>query len=156
MNKKGIAPLIATFLLLFFAVVLGLVVINWGRAQLEDQAKCSVDVGLKFIQIEGKPQVCYGNGFTFFLVENGASADIEELQIRLIDENRRIFAQNILGSNIAKSGALQKNITYDPMQYGAVKQIRLSPTIKLYNKIVDCPDRSLTFDNPKTCEEVLS
>ncbi len=156
MNKKGIAPLIATFLLLFFAIVLGLVVINWGRAQLEEQAKCSVDVGLKFIQIEGKPQVCYGNGFTFFLVENGASVDVEELQIRLIDENRRIFAQNILGSGIARSGALQKNISYDPAQYGIVKQIKLSPTVKLYDKVVDCPDRSLIFDNPKRCEEVLS
>ena len=156
MNKQGIAPLVATLLLLFFAVVLGLVVINWGRAQLEDQAKCSVDVGMKFIEIDGKPQVCYGEGYTFLLVENGPSVEVEDLQLRLIDENRRIFAQTIAGSGMKRSGALQKNISYDAAQYGVVKQIKLSPTIKLYDKIVDCPDRSLTFDNPKHCSEVLS
>ncbi|MEM3126571.1 MAG: hypothetical protein QW331_00685 [Candidatus Woesearchaeota archaeon] len=156
MDKKGIAPLIATFLLLFFAVVIGLVVINWGRAQLEEQASCSVDPGLKFIQIEGKPQVCYGDGFTFFLVENGPAVDVESLQVRLIDENRRIFAQSMPASSILRNGALEKRITYDANQYGGVKQIKISPTIKLYDQLVDCPDRSIIFDNPKRCEEVLS
>jgi flagellin-like protein len=36
MNKKGVSPLIATVLLIAFAVALGAIVMNWGRGYVED------------------------------------------------------------------------------------------------------------------------
>nr|MBT4247346.1 hypothetical protein [Candidatus Woesearchaeota archaeon] len=58
MDKRGIAPLIATMLLISFAVSLGMVVMNFGRAQVELQAQCAIDVNLKISEIAGAKEVC--------------------------------------------------------------------------------------------------
>ena len=39
LNKKAVSPLIATVLLIAFAVALGAVVMNWGRSYVETTAK---------------------------------------------------------------------------------------------------------------------
>lgn len=36
MNRKAISPLIATILLVVFALVIGTITMNWGRAYVED------------------------------------------------------------------------------------------------------------------------
>ena len=58
MNKKGIAPLIATLLLISFAVSVGLVVMNFGRAQVELEAECPLNIGLGFAEIAGAQDIC--------------------------------------------------------------------------------------------------
>jgi len=39
LNKKAVSPLIATVLLIAFAVALGAVVMNWGRSYVETTAE---------------------------------------------------------------------------------------------------------------------
>ena len=83
MNKKAVSPLIATLLLIFAAIVLGVLVMNWGRAHVEAGAKCSVATDMKLVDIGGVKQVCYSrveNGFVEFTVENGVNVD-NQLQI---------------------------------------------------------------------------
>jgi flagellin-like protein len=59
LDKKGVSPLIATVLLIAFAVALGAIVMNWGRGYVEDtqdfaressenQLTCSSDVEMDF------------------------------------------------------------------------------------------------------------
>lgn len=98
MSKKGIAPLIATVLLIAFAVALGAVVMNWGRAYVEDtaaiaqksssgQVECTNDVDFqinKIIYDEGS--VLYDGNLTV-VVENLKSKKIRGLSIKLIAEN---------------------------------------------------------------------
>ena len=59
MNKRGIAPLIATLLLISFAVAVGVVIMNFGRAQVELEAQCAIDIGLRLAKIGGSQDICY-------------------------------------------------------------------------------------------------
>ena len=67
-GKKGVSPLIATVLLIAFAVALGAVVMNWGQSftkQTIDNTEttqkttmgCSFDVSIKEVEINGEPQL---------------------------------------------------------------------------------------------------
>ena len=56
-NRQGIAPIIATLVLISFAVVIGVVVMNFGRAQVQLESKCAADIGLIFSEIGGEKQI---------------------------------------------------------------------------------------------------
>ena len=62
-SNKAVSPLIATVLLIAFAVALGAVVMNWGRGYVEDTAniarersdtevKCASDVDVSIVEID--------------------------------------------------------------------------------------------------------
>ena len=56
MNKKAISPIIATLLLISFAVALGVVIMNFGRAQVELEAQCAIEIGLDLAEVEGEKE----------------------------------------------------------------------------------------------------
>jgi flagellin-like protein len=69
-SRKGISPLIATVLLIAFAVALGAVVMSWGRGYIENTAtfaeeksaaemRCTMDVELDFAIVNNQKKVCY-------------------------------------------------------------------------------------------------
>lgn len=81
-GKKAVSPLIATVLLIAFAVALGALVMNWGREYIEQtqekvsttsaqQSTCSFDVSMQLLKIGEKP--CFDrSGRTFYaIIENG-------------------------------------------------------------------------------------
>ncbi len=39
-NKRGISPIVATVLLIAFAVALGAMIMNWSRSLVEEEASC--------------------------------------------------------------------------------------------------------------------
>lgn len=97
-NKKGVSPLIATVLLIAFAVALGAIVMNWGRAYVEDtqdfardssegQLKCSSDTDLSFEikRVELNESIETENS-TLQVVSTG-NTDIESFVIQLFDED---------------------------------------------------------------------
>ncbi|MBA3064177.1 hypothetical protein FP803_01940, partial [Candidatus Woesearchaeota archaeon] len=93
-NKKAVSPLIATILLIAFAVALGAVVMSWGRSvdfSVEGQAseRCA-RVDLSVEKIGGIPQIFYGgsesNGFIKFTIENNGNEDIEGVIVWVIGE----------------------------------------------------------------------
>src|SRR3989338_4406236 len=100
-QKKAVSPLIATVLLIAFAVALGAVVMNWGRGYVEDtqdfaqqksdsELRCSSDVKIDFIQSKTKKFVCFSNDTTNnigniqFTLTNIGEVDISELQTVVI------------------------------------------------------------------------
>ena len=97
-NKKAITPLMVTLLLVSFAVAVGVVVMNIGQAQVEEGAVCPVDIGFVFSSIGGKEQYCYDQTKQVFsfTVENGINANIEELLVNIIGEEKaRMFKDEI-------------------------------------------------------------
>src|SRR3989344_3348060 len=93
-GKKGVSPLIATVLLIAFAVALGAVIMNWGRGFVQERTAdvdkttkietgCALDVNIKVSQISGTPQLCYGGGGTTgyieFTLDNQGRKDVKEL-----------------------------------------------------------------------------
>ena len=154
MNKKAVSPLIATLLLIFAAVVLGVLVMNWGRAQVEAGAKCSVVTDMKFIEIGGVDQICYSaaeKGFIEFTVENGVNVDIEKLHFRVIG-SKKVYATELTGV-IEKAGALKQTVPYNGRLFGEVKQVKITPKIILYpgDPAILCEEQAIVAEKVRKC-----
>ncbi len=125
-NKKGISPLIATVLLIAFAVALGAVVMNWGRTYTQDQIdtaakrsdeelECGLDIELKIKEVAGEPQLFYTNstGNLTFMLENVGRKTINSIKVIIIGQNGEdINITDIPDSKIISGGILKKDVIY--------------------------------------------
>ncbi|MBD3355224.1 hypothetical protein GF361_04535 [Candidatus Woesearchaeota archaeon] len=154
-SKKGISPLLATVILLVFAVGLGIVVMNWGRAHVEAASKCAVDTGLSIVNLNNIPEICYAGkgekGYVHFIVENGPSVDLEGLQLRIIG-TKNVYNLEIK-ENIPKGNSLLKDIPYNFDGFGDIRQIKITPKIMLYpeEKPILCPEQALVTGEIRSC-----
>src|SRR3989338_5811436 len=68
-SKKAVSPLIATVLLMAFAVALGAIVMTWGKTYVTDTTEdvgtrtlqtrtCALDVNIALMNIGGSPYIC--------------------------------------------------------------------------------------------------
>ena len=119
-NKKAVSPLIATILLIAFAVALGAVVMSWGRnveflKEEPGTEKCA-DVNLKIEEINEIPQVFYGgtgsDGFIKFTISNIGSYDIDQLIVWVIGEKDTNIVE-LKQSSIKIGYPLIKEIKHD-------------------------------------------
>lgn len=158
-NKRGVSPLIATVLLIAFAVALGAVVMNWGRGYVESTAQfaqqksdlamqCSMEVRAKILTLDNVPQICYNSTHVKFTLENNGLTTLNQLQITLIGGNA---VNTTLYTNLSLAQAEVKifNVTYDNTTLGAIKQVRITPG----TKSILCPESAVTVsgDNLLTC-----
>jgi len=155
MNKRGISPLIATILLLVFAIVLGVIVMNWGRAQVEAASKCAVDTGLGIVKLNDIPEICYAgsgkSGYIHFIVENGPNINVAGLQLSIIG-TRNVYNAEIK-EEIKEGFSLMKDIPYDFDKFGRIRQIKISPKVVLYagEKAILCPEQAIVIEDIKIC-----
>jgi len=149
-NKKGVSPLIATILLIAFAVALGAVVMSWGKSvdfSVEGQAseKCA-GVGLSVEKINDIPQVFYGgtenNGFIKFTIENNGNEDIEGIIVWVIGEKNTNTIE-LEQSSIKVGYPLIKEIKHDFSKYGEIKKLKFIPKIKVEDSVITCAKNSL-------------
>jgi hypothetical protein len=152
-SKKGIAPLVATLVLIILAAGLGVVVLNFGRAQIEIAAQCAVNIGMDFVVLNEKPQACFDRAKSqvFFIVENGPQIPVEGLLLRVIGQNE-VLTQEVPDSEIEKVGTILKYIPYNANEFGDVRQIRLTPKITLYDQEITCTEQSVEMENVGDCE----
>lgn len=135
-SKKGVSPLIATVLLIAFAVALGSVVMNWGlNLNLGKSGdKCrGVEIKIRNIDVA---EVCYGgfgqNGWIDFIIDNTGSIDISGLAIWIVgDKGTKLFDFD----NISiKKGAIfdkkGKDVSYDFNKYGSILEVQFIPKVK--------------------------
>ncbi|MBW2993386.1 hypothetical protein KY317_02335 [Candidatus Woesearchaeota archaeon] len=155
-GKKGISPLLATVMLLVLAVGLGVIVMNWGRASLEANAECSVNLGMKLVEVEGIPQICYSGsgeeGQISFIIENGANADISQIQMRIIG-SKKVYATDLAESSIKRNYPLMKKLPYNFELFGDIKQIKLTPKVILFpdKAPVICSEQAIIIEGIKEC-----
>jgi len=161
-NKRGVSPLIATVLLIAFAVALGAVVMNWGRSYAQETAdtvrtksdkdvKCSIDVDLEIARIGGAPELCYGGsgttGYVYFIINNVGTAKITQIDFTVIG-NKAVYSNSTLnGTSIPVAGSLRQNISYSYTTYGKIKQVRIIPKIKVAGVSVACSGNALEKDD---------
>ncbi|HII72233.1 TPA: hypothetical protein HA265_05760 [Candidatus Woesearchaeota archaeon] len=171
-GKRAVSPLIATVLLIAFAVALGAVVMNWGRGYVEDTAniarersdtevKCASDVDISIVEIDGTPQICYntsGSNYNVnFIVENRKATMVEEVQVRVIGQNTRVPFTTNLGpdSNLTSNQAKLMNASYLSATYGVPEQVKITPVIKVAGQEVTCSQNAETRTGIKTCAEIF-
>jgi flagellin-like protein len=180
-TRKAVSPLIATVLLIAFAVALGAVVMNWGRGYVEDTANmarersdsevtCTAEVELSIVEIDSVPQICYNAtvtgqpGDVQFILENKKAKEIYGFEARLIGENTRV-PFNVLSYKNASRGAVT-NLTmtaneakffmfeYTNATYGEPQQVKITPIIKVGANTVTCASNAETVTDLKPCSEV--
>jgi hypothetical protein len=129
---------------------------NWGRAQLESVAKCSIRTDMEVVELNNVPQVCYSgtgeDGIIKFIVENGANIDIQSLQLRIIG-TKEIYTTKLSDSFVEKGYTLQKVVPYNFNIFGKIRQIKLSPYIMVYanEPHIVCPEQGVTIENVREC-----
>ena len=147
--KKGVSPLIATILLIAFAVALGSVVMNWGlNLDLGKTPDKCRGVEAKIRNIEGS-EICYGgfgqSGYINFIIDNVGEKDVNGFAIWIIgDKGTRLFdLDNILikkNSLFEKKG---KDVTYDFTTFGNIKKVQFVPKIKSEQTTEICPKNTI-------------
>ena len=166
MKKKAVSPLIATVLLIAFAVALGAVVMNWGRSYVEETAEkarttsdtkvsCSMDVNMKFVVYNGKKRICYNetDDIIKFTLENTGSKNIESIQAKVYGANSIYINDSLKNSSMKPSYPLKSNISYDFTEYGDIQKVSLTQAIKVPGKIesVLCADNALEVEDMSVC-----
>ena|SRR3989338_339870 len=160
-SKRGVSPLIATVLLIAFAVALGAVVMNWGRTYVEDTAKfareksdieikCSSDVKLAFLKIKDVKHICYfidaSNVKVNFTVENIGKLDIFGLQVTVVGDKEVNTTEIDLedpDDRVLKRARFYKNTSVNLGDIGNPSQIRIVPVIKIEGNRNACPGTAL-------------
>lgn len=135
-SKKGVSPLIATVLLIAFAVALGSVVMNWGlNLNLGKSADKCRNVEIKIRNI-GVSEVCFGgfgaNGFINFIIDNSGSTEINGVAVWIIGDKGTQLS-DLDNLTIQKNTLFEKkgdDIKYDFSKFGNIKQVQLIPKIK--------------------------
>lgn len=141
----------ATIFLIILAVALGVVVMNFGRAQIEDAAQCPVNIGLKFVELNKQKQICQDkvNNQIYFIVENGDNIAIESMRVRAIGTNAVLVTD--VHEKIERLGTLLKYIDFKYSDYGDAKQIKLTPKVSLYGQEEFCEEQSIVLENVREC-----
>jgi len=146
------SPLIATLLLIAFAVALGVVIMSFGRAQVDLEAQCTINVGLKFSQVSGSEQFCLDKtkNQLFFVVENGVNIDVEGLVVNIIGTNK-VLTYDLTDAKIKKAGVYLKNVPYDPVQVGKLRQIKIIPKVNMYDEELVCQEKAIVLEKVRNC-----
>jgi flagellin-like protein len=157
-RKRGVSPLIATVLLISFAVALGAVVMNWGRSLpiAKPGDKCGgVSIIIRNIN---DAEVCYSgagqNAYINFIIDNDGSIDIEGLGIWIVGEKGTKLL-DFDDFSIKKGNLLDikdNSVSYDFGNYGKIKHVQFIPKIKVDNSIDICPRNSVKAELIRACQ----
>lgn len=157
-SKKGVSPLIATILLIAFAVALGSVVMNWGlNLNLGKSTDKCLNVAIKMRDISSA-EACYGgvgqNGYINFILDNVGSTDISGLAILIVGSKGKTKLFD-LDNILIKKGSLfdkkDKEVSYDFSQFGAVNQVQFIPKVKTEQSTEICSRNSVTAEKIGVC-----
>ncbi len=149
-QKRGLSPLIATILLIAFAVALGAFVMSWGSTvdisgEIDSTQKCS-ETSLKLGVVNNFPQVYYGgegnNGFLEFTIENNGNQEIKGLIVWVVGEKETMISE-IEKLQIKIGYPLTKKLNYNFNKYGEIKKIKFIPKITVNEEIVTCAKNSV-------------
>ncbi|MBI2573747.1 hypothetical protein HYV86_07820 [Candidatus Woesearchaeota archaeon] len=151
-HKKALTPIIATFLLVSFAVAVGVVVMNLGSAQVEEEAECPVEVGLALAMVKGKEHVCYDTKTKTiqFTVKNGKNSKVEGLIVNIIGEDGS-QSEDLVKAKMPKAGTYRGKIVYNLKENGAVEQIEIVPKITPFDEEQICTEQALLVEEVKNC-----
>ncbi len=132
LGKKGIAPLVATVLLIAFAVALASIVINWGTAytretqevsekESSDQYLCSIKVDFDILKVIRDEE----EEFINITVENKKEKEIKGFAVKVLDKEGggESFETGELNLTALKIDEFEFNLTEDFINITTIKLI---------------------------------
>lgn len=134
-GKRAISPLIATVLLLAFAVAIGTMVVNYISANLKVDPCADVGIG-----IEG--DVCATHDGVTFVVTNTGSKALVNLKVRLVNENTKDVTEPQLANNLDPASAAKINFPYATISPESVS-LTLTPVVNGKDGPLYCSEKSV-------------
>jgi flagellin-like protein len=150
--RKGIAPLVATLLLISFAVSIGVVFMSFGRAQIGLESTCTIDIGLKFLEIGGQKQICINtlkNDLTF-TIENGVNIAVDGVLVNVIG-SERAESYDLNDAKMTKAGSYVTHLGYNEELSGDIRQMKIIPKVVLFDTQEVCVEKALVVENIPEC-----
>ncbi len=133
MDERGISPLIATVVLIAFAVALGAVIMNWG-SQLVEQAANDTEI-CKSLQFQARTlpgkefSVCYSNSTIRFDLE-ATKGKIDSMKLVAYTSGDELYRNpNVLLDRLKPGEPQRIQIPYDTTEYGDVLEVQLYPLL---------------------------
>lgn len=146
-NKKAVSPLIATVLLIAFAVSLGAVLLTY----LTSLGECG-SVSIEIPKLEDTPQICYNSNTNKldFTLENSGREDIDSLKLTLTGA---LNVENLDVDHAIPHAETEKiSIDYKFLSLGKIQQVKIIPVVIEDNEEVVCPtEKTLTVEGIPEC-----
>src|SRR3989338_3435212 len=148
-DKKAITPLMGAFLLVSFAIAVGVIVLNFGRAEVEEQAQCSLKIDLHFIEIGGKQDLCFDGTSLKFTVENGINANLGGLVVNIIGTQKAQKTE--VNAALSRAETYVGVVPFDTTVNGQIRQVRIIPKVTLSQTEEICTEQTLVAENIPPC-----
>ena len=148
MDKKGLKPIALTGILIFFAIVFGIIIMLINNNTVESEEFCNVDVGMKLVTISEKELLCYDqeNKEIKFTIENGAETKIEGLIVKII-KNQEEEVTELNELNIGKVANYVANI---PSNFHP-EEIEIVPVVTIKDRNRKCVKESIEREDISIC-----
>jgi len=105
-------------------------------------------VSFDLVSIGSEPQICTEEGKIKFTLENGPRIALDDLKASVIGEQGVLNLESTLNVPVQRSSVVALEITAN---VGDVRQLRLTPKIKLQEDVIFCADQVSTFENLRKC-----
>ncbi len=144
LGRKAMSPLIATLLLIAFAVALGAMIMNWSSSLVAGGAK---ETKCKALSLEQRIPICYSEGKLVVNVQNNGEEEINSLVLRIStpDSEQDIKLKN---SYVAPGKAFSAKVTAarpENFKLSVLANVRVGEDEEL------CDQPLLTFESVKDC-----
>ncbi len=152
-SKKGVAPVIATILLVAFAVSLISIVINFGMGLVEGESrKCTSDVEIGFIEIDGQKEVCYNSRSekVNIRIENTGTKIVDGVEILVIGEKDSNTAS--ITTPLDPINELKFSVQFPEQDYGKVMKIEIVPKADDNGVLLLCSEKKIEIEGIGACQ----
>lgn len=148
-GKKAISPLIATVLLIAFAVSIGTLIMNIGKDVLADVGDCT-DVKMEVQTINGRPLFCHDsdNDKINMMIKNTGGVDIKYIKLGITTADFNHEEINVDDSDFKAGKTLTKSIDYS--REGSFKT-EIIPVITASGKETVCLDNAIVAETIGPC-----
>ncbi|GIU69555.1 MAG: hypothetical protein KatS3mg002_0791 [Candidatus Woesearchaeota archaeon] len=148
-GKKGISPLIATVLLIAFAVSIGTLIMNIGKDVIANVGDCN-EVKLEVQTVNGRQLFCYdeANRKINMMIKNTGAVDIKYLRLGITTLNFNHEELNIEDSALKSGKTIIKSVDY--YQAESFKS-ELIPIIIASGKEMACFNAAVVEETIKSC-----
>lgn len=148
-NKKGIAHLLATVLLVALTVTFAAIVMTWGRGFLKTTQgtigeKAQKNIGCEFdIKLDIK-DINLTNNTLILQLENAGSGDIDRFSIRIYGSNETEEVETTDG--LESLGIQTFGITFNVDKVGTVDKIGVTPKLKTNDQVyIPCSNKQIIY-----------
>lgn len=146
-SKRGMSPLIATVLLIAFAVAMGAMIMNWS-AGIEGEGEVAGDY-CEDISITTQNGACFGNNIISFDVRNNGVKRVSGVLLSTNVDGTEIDI-TVKDSALIKGENIDKQVPY--LYTGGSVELEFVPLVVGDGEVVECRSAGFKQNELPTCD----